>query len=110
MRSHSSVQILTVLTTFTMLAACSTGYGHSRNQPDPSYSVAVQWDSGPLDQAYHHERSDMDARHTQESANPRADESSDQRKQRQDTEDKGLEQRYAQGKSSHAHDLPPADR
>jgi hypothetical protein len=82
-----------------------------REQPDANHaSVSVQWDSGPLDQAYHHERSDMDARHSQEIASPRADESSDQRVQRQAAEDQDLEHRYAQGKASHSQTLPPSDR
>jgi hypothetical protein len=112
MRLYRSVQILTGLATVATLGAC-TSYGrHTRSEPDPSYSasVSVQWESGPLDQAYGRERTDMDARHTQEIASPRANESSDQRSKRQDTEKQGLERRYAQGKASHSHDLPPSDR
>lgn len=115
MRVQRSVQILTGLTTLATLAACSSmgGRREARNEPDPSYSsasVAVVWDSGPLDQAYHQQRTDMDARHSQESANPRANESSDQRGQRQASENQDLERRYAQGKASHSKDLPPSDR
>jgi hypothetical protein len=111
MRLYRSVQILTGLATVATLGACSSYGTHMRSQPDPTYSASatVQWDSGPLDQAYGRERTEMDARHTQETASPRADESSDQRSKRQDTENQGLERRYAQGKASHSHDLPPAD-
>src|SRR5580700_4369102 len=78
MSMHRSVQILTVLTT---LAACAPMGRNGRGDQDRS-SVTVQWDSGPLDRDYARQRSDMDARHTQEIANPRADESSDQRSKR----------------------------
>ncbi|HWZ57948.1 MAG TPA: hypothetical protein VNW46_03145 [Gemmatimonadaceae bacterium] len=106
-----TLQIATVLAAFTTFAACSS-YGHERrDQPDPnSVAVAVQWDSGPLDQDYHRQRVEMDTRHTQEIASPRADESSDQRTQRHATENKDLERRYSDGKSSHAKNLPPAGR
>ena len=49
-------------------------------------------------------------RHQQEMANPRTDESSDQRVQRQATEKQDLEARYSAGKASHAQALPPSDR
>jgi hypothetical protein len=111
MRVQRSVQILAGLTTLATLAACSSPGGR-RNEPDPNYSTTatVQWDSGPLDQAYRSERTDMDARHTQEIANPRAGESSDQTKQRHATESQDLESRYAQGKAAHAKSLPPSNR
>ncbi len=111
MRLRRSVQILTVLATLATLAACAS-YGRERNQSDGPSSevVAVQWDSGPLDQDYRRQRTDMDARHSQELANPRADESSDQRVQRHASENQDLERRYAQGKTSHAQSVPPSDR
>jgi hypothetical protein len=109
MRDYRPVQIITVFT-FVMLAACASGRG-ARHQPDPSYSgVTVQWDSGPLDRAYGHERSDMDARHNQENAYPRSDESSDQRVQRQKSENDDLERRYTRGKAAHSDTLPPSDK
>jgi hypothetical protein len=112
MRVPRPVQVLTVLTTLTTVAACaSMGHG-SRNEREPNYSstsVAVVWDSGPLDREYQGERTNMDTRHNQEIANPRADESADQRVQRQETENKDLETRYAQGKASHSKTLPPSD-
>jgi hypothetical protein len=112
MRLPRSVQILTVLTALGTLAACGSMGRGPRNDRDPNYSsttVAVVWDSGPLDRAYQGERSNMDTRHNQEIASPRADESADQRVQRQETENKDLETRYAQGKASHSNSLPPSD-
>jgi hypothetical protein len=111
MRVQRSVQILTVLTTLATLAACSSYGRGSRNEPDPRYSTStvVVWDSGPLDQEYNRERTNMDGRHNQEIANPRSGESSDQRVQRQGAEKQDLEHRYAQGKASHSKSLPPSD-
>jgi hypothetical protein len=108
MQVQRTVQLLTVLATCTTLAACSS-YPHE-NLAQPDVVVAAQWDSGPLDNDYHRQRTEMDTRHTQEIASPRADESSDQRTQRQSNENKDLETRYAQGKSSHAQTVPPAAR
>jgi hypothetical protein len=107
-----SLHRLVLPTTLAMLAACAGGYGrHMRDQPDPSYaSVSVQWDSGPLDRSYRSERDGMETRHSQETANPRSGESSDQRSQRQGNERQDLERRYASGKASHSHDLPPSER
>jgi hypothetical protein len=102
------MQVLTVAAAFAAVAACSS-YGREQDHPDATV-VAVQWDSGPLDQDYHRQRTDMDARHTQEIASPRADESSDQRTQRQTSENKDLERRYADAKTSHAKMVPPAQR
>ena len=120
MRVHRSVQILTILTT---LVACSSPGGTSSGQPDsappaaapapeptPSASISVRWDSGPLDQAYRRERTDMDARHTREIATPRANESSNQRAQRQATEKQTLDHRYEKGKASHSRTLPAPER
>jgi hypothetical protein len=107
MRARRSVQLLAVFTSLATFAACNS-YGRGR---DPNGAiVTVQWDSGPLDRAYHSERSAMDTRHQDETAHPRADESSDQRGQRQTNEDKDLERRYAQGKASHSDRLPSGDR
>ncbi|HEX5179728.1 MAG TPA: hypothetical protein VFW04_10385 [Gemmatimonadaceae bacterium] len=108
MRVSRPVQIVTVFT-FVMLAACASGRG-ARNQPDPGYSgVNVQWDSGPLDRAYNHERADMVTRHNQENEYPRSGESSDQRAERQSFESQDLENRYARGKAAHSQTLPPSD-
>jgi hypothetical protein len=108
MRIHRSMQALTLVTTVAALTACGSMGG--RHQPEGNDAVvAVQWDSGPLDRSYQGEKTDMDARHQQEIANPRAGESSDQAKQRQTAESQDLEHRYAQGKASHAQTLPPAD-
>lgn len=112
MRMPRSVQILTVLTTLATVAACSRyGRGYT-GEPGPDYSsaVAVGWDSGPLDQDYQRQRADMDARHAQEIANPRAGESSDQMKARQSAESKDLDTRYAAGKASHAKSVPASDQ
>jgi hypothetical protein len=111
MRVHRTLEILTVLTTLATLAACSS-YGRGpRNEPGPNYAaVDVQWNSGPLDADYHRQRGEMDTRHTQEVANPRADESSDHRLQRHTSENQDLERRYAQGKTSHADHVPPSNR
>jgi hypothetical protein len=110
MRVHHSLQIVTVVTTFAALAACSSNR-RVRNQPDPAYStVTLQWDSGPLDRSYNSERVDMEARHNQENSYPRADESSDQRVRRQSSETQDLDRRYAQGKAAHAKTMPPSDQ
>jgi hypothetical protein len=108
MQVQRTLQLLTVAAAFAAVAACSS-YGRENNRPDNSV-VAVQWDSGPLDQDYHRQRTEMDARHTQEISSPRADESSDQRTQRQTGENKDLERRYADAKTSHANVVPPAER
>jgi len=109
MRLQRSVQILTVLTTLATLSACAS-YG-TRGDRDHDSTVAVaQWDSGPLDRDYAQQRTSMDNRHQQEIANPRTDESSDQRVQRHATENKDLETRYSAGKASHAQALPPSDK
>jgi hypothetical protein len=110
MRIERSLQVLTVLTTLATVAACSTyGRGGMHQQASPGdVSVAV-WDSGPIDQDYQHQRSDLDKRHDQEVANPRAGESADQMKQRQATESKDLDTRYAAGKASHAAKVPDGD-
>jgi hypothetical protein len=109
MRIQRSVQVVAILTTVAAIAACAS-YGREQ-QPDQVNTVAVaQWDSGPLDRDYARERTTMDTRHQQEIANPRADESSDQRVQRHASENKDLEARYTAGKASHAQTLPPSDR
>jgi len=97
------MQFLIVLTTLATFAACSS-VGGTRNHSDSN--VSAQWDSAPLDQDYQNQRAALDARHNEEIANPRPDESSDQRAQRHSAENQDLEQRYAQGKASHARSLP----
>jgi hypothetical protein len=108
MSVQRSVHLLTVAAALGTLVGCSSS-GPEHNRPDQN-AVAVQWDSGPIDQDYHRQRTDMDARHTQEMSSPRADESSDQRTQRQTSESKDLDKRYADGKASHAKAVPPAER
>jgi hypothetical protein len=108
MRIQRSVRMLTVLTTLAAVAACAS-YGREQ-QSEPQGTVAVaQWDSGPLDRDYARERSTMDNRHQQEIANPRNDETSDQRTQRHATENQDLERRYTSGKAQHSQTLPPSD-
>jgi hypothetical protein len=107
MRIHRSIQALTFVTAVAALSACGSMGG--RHQPDGTVAVA-QWDSGPLDRSYQGQKTDMDARHQQEIANPRAGESSDQAKQRQAAESKDLDNRYAQGKASHAQTMPAAEQ
>jgi hypothetical protein len=109
MRIQRSVQILAVLGTAVALAACAS-YGRE-TQSDPQVTTAaVAWDSGPLDRDYARERTTMDNRHQQEIANPRQDESSDQRVSRHASENQDLETRYSAGKASHAQALPPSER
>ena len=103
MRIHRSIHALTLVTAVAALAACGSMGG--RHQPDDTVAV-VQWDSGPLDHAYQGQKTEMDARHQQEIANPRAGESSDQARQRQTAESKDLDDRYTQGKASHAQTMP----
>jgi hypothetical protein len=105
MRVQRTLQLALVFAAVTVVAACaSSGRGYS----EPGYSATGQWDSGPLDADYQRQRGDMDGRHAQEIANPRPDESADQRSQRQDSENKDLDTRYAQGKASHAQSVPAA--
>ena len=113
MHTQRSLQILIGLATLATLTACATYGHHASNEPDPGYSssvVAVQWDSGPLDQDYQHQRADMEARHAHETDSPRDGESADQRNQRQTSERRDLEDRYAQGKASHANRVPSSDQ
>jgi hypothetical protein len=108
MRFQRSVRVLAILTTAATLAACAS-YPRDRGS-DPQVVTVAQWDSGPLDRDYAQQRTTMDTRHQQEIANPRNDESSDQRVQRQATESQDLEARYSAGKTSHAYALPPSDK
>jgi hypothetical protein len=111
MRVHRSLQILTALTTLAVLTACSSMGRQGRSDSDPAYSsTTVAWDSGPLDRDYKSQRSDMDTRHAQEVANPRAGESSDQAQQRQKSENDDLDSRYAKGKAAHSQTVPPGDQ
>jgi hypothetical protein len=105
MQVQRSVHLMTVAAVCASLAACSS-YGKEHARPDPNV-VAVQWDSGPLDRDYQQQRSDMDSRHQSEIANPRADESSDQRTRRQTNENNDLDHRYAAGKAAHDSVVPP---
>ena len=70
-------------------------------------TLTVHWDSGPLDLAYRHEHEALEARHSREIASPRAGESAERRRERQEAENKALELRYSRGKAAHARTLPP---
>jgi hypothetical protein len=123
MRINRSIPFLTLLAT---VAACGSPAQSATAQPDPApaavaaapepapvaeaapgVAINVRWNSAPLDAAYHRERVDLDALHTRERAHPNAGESADSRSQRQATESKALEVRYARGKSDHARSMPP---
>ena len=106
MRVHRQMKTLITLMTVATLAACAP-YGR---QGGGAAVVSVRWDSGPLDRDYNRVHGDMVARHNQEIANPRSDESSDVRNQRQASERQDLELRYARGKSAHSDKLPPSER
>jgi len=109
MRIQRSLQLLTVLTTLAALGACAS-YGREQQRDPQVTAVAVApWDSGPLDRDYARERTSMDNRHQQEMTSPRSDESSDQRAQRQTTENQDLQRRYEAGKVNHSQSLPPSD-
>ena len=110
MRFQRSVQMLTVLTTLATLAACASYGREQRADPQVTTVAVAGWDSGPLDRDYARERTTMDNRHQQEIANPRNDESSDQRIQRHATENQDLEARYTAGKASHSQSLPPSEK
>jgi hypothetical protein len=106
MRVHRSLIALTTLTTLATFAACAP-YG---GRGESSAEVSIRWDSGPLDRSYARERDIMVVRHNQEIANPRSDESSDQRTRRHTAENKDLDDRYARGKASHSDRLPDSDK
>jgi hypothetical protein len=106
MRALRTARILTVLATLAALAACAPFGRNGRSET----VVSAQWDSGPLDRDYGRQRAAMDTRHSQEIANPRADESADRRVDRQATESRDLEHRYDMGKASHSQSLPASDR
>jgi hypothetical protein len=108
-RVQRSVQFLTVLMTLTTVVACGGMYGRGTRNPSPEYSATVVWDSGPIDRDYNSQRTELEARHSQEIANPRAGESSDQMKDRQGAESKDLDARYAAGKASHSDSVPASD-
>jgi hypothetical protein len=94
--------------TLATVVACGT-YGRGMRDHD-DYSATVAWDSGPIDRDYSSQRADMDSRHNDEIANPKAGESSDQRTDRQAAETKDLDTRYAAGKASHASSVPASDQ
>ena len=105
-RHLKTLLTLTALASVASFAACSP----RGSQPQSGVDLSAQWDSGPLDQAYGRERSDMLVRHKQEIANPRADESNNQRDARQSKERQDLEARYARGKAAHSQSLPPQEQ
>jgi hypothetical protein len=105
MRIEHSLKILTALSTVAIVAACSSN--RARHANDTGYNVTTaEWDSGPLDRDYQREHVAMETRHRDEAANARADESAEQRQQRQGSEQRDLEDRYARGKKAHSNTLP----
>lgn len=106
MRVHRQMKTLITLMTVATLAACAP-YGR---QGGGAAVVSVSWDSGPLDRDYNRVHADMVARHSQEIANPRSDESADVRNSRHASERQDLELRYTRGRSAHANSLPPSER
>ena len=104
MRIGQTVQILTALTMVSTLAACG---GRNARHEDAYSTTTVEWDSGPLDRDYQHERAAMEARHADEIAHARADEAADRRDARQAAERQELEDRYERGKTGHMKKLPP---
>jgi hypothetical protein len=108
MRISRPLHLITVCSTLALFTACSSN--RAQHQHDATYtSTTVEWDSGPLDRDYQHERAAMEARHRDEIDHARADESADQRQQRQDSEKRDLEDRYERGKKSHSNSLPPSN-
>jgi hypothetical protein len=106
MRIANTLALLSALTVVVTVSACST----HRARHDESYGVTTaEWDSGPLDQDYRRERAAMEARHQDEIAHSRADESADRREARQAAERQQLEDRYRRGKEQHMKRLPPPD-
>ena len=80
------------------IAAC--GGRHARDD-DARSTASVEWDSGPLNREYRHERDVMEARHADEMAHARADEAIERRKARQAAEREDLEDRYERSKKGH---------
>jgi hypothetical protein len=105
MRVHRYLMALTTLTMVAALASCAPYGGRGQSSTD----VSVRWDSGPLDRSYNSARVDLNARHNQEIASPRPNESSDQRSSRQAAENKDLDDRYAKGKAAHSDRLPDSE-
>jgi hypothetical protein len=106
MRVHRQLKTLITFATVASLAACAP-YGR---QGGGAAVVSVRWDSGPLDRDYTRVHGDMIARHNQEIASPRSDESADVSNQRLASERQDLELRYSRGKSAHSDKLPPSER
>jgi hypothetical protein len=105
MRVHRYLTTLTTLTMVVTFASCAPYGGRGQSETE----ISVRWDSGPLDRSYSRERDVMTVRHNQEIANPRSDESSDQRSHRQSAERKDLDDRYAKGKAAHSDRLPDSE-
>jgi hypothetical protein len=102
---HRHLNTVIAISLFASLSACA-----SSGRQSGGTEVSVAWDSGPLDRDYNREHSEMTARHSQEAASPRPDESADARNQRQASERQDLEVRYTQGKAAHAQALPAFKR
>jgi len=100
MRVQRHFAILVAATTLASFSACAP-YGHGTTE------VSATWDSGPLDRDYRREHDALIARHNDEIAHPRPDESNDQRNARQAAERNALEDRYSRGKAGHMSALPP---
>ncbi len=106
MRIRNTIPLLTALTMVSTIAAC--GGRHARNNDAYSTTAVVEWDSGPLDGDYRREHDAMLARHADEVAHARADESAERREARQAAERQDLEDRYERGKKEHMKKLPPS--
>lgn len=106
MRVHRHLITVATLTMLLGAAACAPYGGRTSS----GMEVSARWDSGPLDRDYSRQHAEMVARHNQEIASPRSDESADVRNARQTAENQDLELRYARGKSAHAQSLPPSER
>ena len=98
MRIRHTIQLITALTTVSAFAACSA---HHTRYADGTSTASVEWDSGPLDREYRHEKEVMEARHRDEIARERADESAERREARQKAEREDLEDRYERSKKGH---------
>lgn len=107
MRFRNTIFLITAVAMVSMVAAC--GGNRARHQDGYSTTTVVEWNSAPLDESYRREHDALEARHRDEMAHARADESADARNARQAEETRDLEDRYRRGKDGHMKELPPSD-
>lgn len=108
MQIRNSIYFLTAVTMISTVAAC--GGNRARHEgTNTTTTTVVEWDSGPLDASYRREHDALNARHQDEVAHARANESADARDTRQAQETSDLEDRYTRGKAGHMKDLPPSN-